>query len=176
MQLVNIEGKRFKSIIKGAVREALEGIIEKEESAPIVVSARFTILPDGWTRDKEFGIDWAPSSKERMKLSEAEKYCASMGGRLPTSKELASLLDHSRQSPAIVEPFVKDTKSEWYWTSTRCVWDSSCAWCVGFSSGCVGSAASRAAATVRVRVAPASTTIKLFDHLRELRYAVAISV
>jgi len=139
MQIVNVEGKKFKMAVKSAVREALESLIDKEEGAPIVVSDRFTILPDGWIRDKKFGIEWGPSSSKRMNFSDAEKYCVSVGGRLPTSKELMSLIDHGRREPATVEPFVKNTKTDdWYWSGTRCQWNSSCAWCVGFYGGSVG--------------------------------------
>lgn len=52
---------------------------------------------------------------------EAEKAIASLGEgwRMPTRKELESLVDTSRYNPAIDTEKYPDTKSDWYWTSPR---------------------------------------------------------
>ena len=97
---------------------------------------RFKVLEDGWIQDNYTGLQWGPSSKEYMTLNKADKYCVKLGGRLPDVHELHSLVDYTKEDPAINEIF-KDTKSSYYWTRTRTSWSKACAWCVGFYDGYV---------------------------------------
>ena len=101
---------------------------------------RFRKLSDGWVLDKALGIEWGPSSDKRMTFDEAQKYAAEKGCRLPTVKELRSLVDYDRHEPAIDSAFFPDTKTDdWYWTGTTTSWNSVAAWCVNFYGGRVGS-------------------------------------
>ena len=59
------------------------------------------------------------------------------GWRLPTRKELESLVDTSRHEPAIDTDKFPDTRSKRYWASTPCAWNDSAVWVVYFSSGLV---------------------------------------
>ncbi|HET7163057.1 MAG TPA: DUF1566 domain-containing protein [Rhodanobacteraceae bacterium] len=67
----------------------------------------------------------------------AEKACTALGDgwRVPTRMELESILDLTRHDPAIDTTRFPDTNSAWYWTSTPCAWDASCAWIVNFLNG-----------------------------------------
>ena len=106
----------------------------------VVESVRFKTIPDGWVWDKALGIEWGPSSLKRMNWEEAKKYATEQGGRLPSVKELRSLIDYDRNNPAIDTQFFKDTKTDdWYWTGTEVSGYSSCAWCVYFKYGNVPS-------------------------------------
>ncbi len=98
---------------------------------------RFKVMDDGWIQDTATGLEWGPSSEKEMTLKAAEKYCAKLGGRLPDVHELHSLVDFTKESPAINTEIFKDTKSAWYWTRTRTAWNKDAAWCVGFSLGSV---------------------------------------
>ncbi len=136
------KSKKFKEAVKSALKEAIE-LINEIENAPIcqeeAICIRFHRLKDGWVLDRLLGLEWGPVSAKRMNFANAGKYCAELVGRLPTSKELMTLIDHGRHDPAIVETFVKETPTnDWYWTGTRCVWPgSTSAWCVSFNSGIV---------------------------------------
>jgi hypothetical protein len=55
--------------------------------------------------------------------------------RLPNVKELASIVDRTRSNPAIDPAAFPATPSQWHWTSTPYVGDSSYAWFVFFSYG-----------------------------------------
>ncbi len=59
------------------------------------------------------------------------------GWRLPTRFELESLLDLSRHDPAIDTEKYPDTKSTWYWTSSKCAWNEAAVWVVAFYLGFV---------------------------------------
>jgi len=126
---------------KEKIIEALKQIISAVKEIPEAEAAengRFKTLSNGWVLDKALGIEWGPSSEKRMNFSEAEKYAAEKSGRLPTVKELRSLIDYDRRDPAIDTQFFKDTKSDdWYWTGTLLAGDSVRAWCVDFNYGYV---------------------------------------
>lgn len=101
------------------------------------VEARFQILKDGWIKDNQTGLEWGPSSKESLNFKDAEKYCKENGGRLPTRVELESIQDLTKYNPCIDKDIFKDTFSSWYWSSTKCAWNSSVSWCVSFYDGLV---------------------------------------
>lgn len=127
-ELVDIESSEFE-------KKILE-IISKfqKKDAP---SLRFIKLPNGWVYDKQTGLKWGPSSSEYMNLAKAKEYCFKNGGRLPTLKELQSLVDYSKHEPAIEKESFPDTKSNWYWTSDITAWNKNAAWCVSFCYGYV---------------------------------------
>jgi len=91
--------------------------------------------------DSETGLVWQDNSKIVKKdWSGAKGYCKnlSLGGydnwRLPNVDELISIVDTKKKSPAIKSIF-KNTKSNWYWSSTEYKGDSSKAWFVFFNFG-----------------------------------------
>jgi hypothetical protein len=91
--------------------------------------------------DDETGLIWQDSASIVKKdWSGAKSYCKdlSLGGysnwRLPHIDELISIVDTSRKSPAIKKIF-KNTKSDYYWSSTEYKGDSSKAWDLIFYNG-----------------------------------------
>jgi len=124
--------------IAGLLEEAADLIRQESEKGEDPKPRRFKKLSDGWVQDKELGLDWGPSSSARMVFAAANKYASKDGGRLPTSKELMSLIDHARNDPAIDTDFFIDTNTDdWYWTGTTVAGNSDVAWCVNFSYGSV---------------------------------------
>jgi hypothetical protein len=72
------------------------------------------------------------------------------GWRLPNVKELASLADKGCQSPAIDSTAFPATPSNWFWSSSPYVGDSSNAWVVSFDNGYVNSNARGGSGHVRL--------------------------
>ena len=70
----------------------------------------------------------------------AKTYCQNLqvqgtGWRLPTRRELESLVDFKTSSPAIDKTYFPGTVSDYYWSSTPNQPSASGAWVVGFGSG-----------------------------------------
>ena len=107
-------------------------------------SSSFTDNRNGTITDKTNGLMWMKeTSDSQMSLEDALAYCESLtiagysDWRLPTIKELQSLVDYGRKDPAIDTRFFPDTSSSGYWSSTtRHVYISN-AWRVNFLSGSV---------------------------------------
>ena len=68
-------------------------------------------------------------------LSRAHTQSGTAGWRLPNIKELVSIADKTRISPAIDVTAFPVTPSDWYWSSTPYAGDSSYAWLVYFYNG-----------------------------------------
>lgn len=62
---------------------------------------RFKKLENGWVRDSLLGVEWGPSSKESMTFKKAQAYCKELKVRLPEVNELQSLVDYTKNGPAI---------------------------------------------------------------------------
>ena len=70
--------------------------------------------------------------------------------RVPTRKELVSLIDDSRHNPAIDVDYFPQTKSTWYWSASPCAWaPGSGAWIVDFGNGLVSNLVQNGTAFVR---------------------------
>ncbi|GAB5451797.1 MAG: hypothetical protein Hals2KO_21250 [Halioglobus sp.] len=86
-------------------------------------------------------LEWSDTllDGESVTYEKAEKAVKKLGKgwRLPTRKELESLVDTSRHDPAIDTEKFPDTKSKYYWTCTPCAWDEAAVWVVYFGSGFV---------------------------------------
>jgi len=76
----------------------------------------------------------------RVSFKDAEKAVEALGDgwRLPTLKELQSIVDYDRHNPAIDTDKFPNTKSEPFWTNSPCAWNKSARWVVGFYGGVVG--------------------------------------
>ena len=100
-----------------------------------------------WIKDpSELGKGWGtPGSPSRMSWNDAVKNCKKLDfaghkdWRLPTIKELQSLIDYEKRNPAINTKFFPNTQSSWYWSDTIVAGCSDFAWIVGFGGGYVGS-------------------------------------
>ena len=75
---------------------------------------------------------------QRFTWQEAQEYAASLGDgwRLPTIKELLTLVDYDRQKPAC--SVFPDCPSEGFWSSSAFSGYSSYAWVVSFDFGNAG--------------------------------------
>jgi hypothetical protein len=104
--------------------------------------ARFIKL-EGAIEDTSTGLLWASEDlgTDRLNWANAKKAAATLdlcglkGWRLPTIRELLTLADYERSSPAI-DPIFSSCKSDWYWTSTPLASSpGDYAWYVFFSYG-----------------------------------------
>lgn len=98
------------------------------------MSDRFTKLDDGWYRDSKTGLEWSQTALERMNHADAIVWCESVGGRLPTIKELIGIVDYEMHYPCTELP---DTQSFIYWSASTYAPNPFSAWIVFFFDGCV---------------------------------------
>lgn len=127
---IRAEGYKTKTD-KGNKAVALSGSFLDKFHSP----DRFQKLEDGWIKDNLLGLEWGLSSEKCMNWTDANKYAADKGGRLPTVDELASLVDRSKRNPAIDQIFTDTKTDDYYWTSTELASDPGNAWIVFFSYG-----------------------------------------
>ena len=104
--------------------------------------SRFIDHGDGTVTDRHTGLMWQQeTAHSEHTWEEAVKYCKTLklGGhedwRLPSIRELQSIVDHSRYDPAIDPVF--SAKSSWYWSSSSYVFITDHAWVVSFHVGLV---------------------------------------
>lgn len=95
----------------------------------------------GTVHDPSTKLTWqqAESTKRRI-WSDAGAYCAALdvdgrGWRLPTVKELQTLVDETRQQPAIDAAAFPNTSADEYWTSSPVPGFPDMAWTVSFAYG-----------------------------------------
>ena len=119
---------------------------------PVLASAdapagRYTIADGGNAKgtvyDKKTKLTWqqtVPSTT--YDWDGAKAYCAQVGAtlagtgwRLPTLKELMSIVDYSRYDPAIDPTAFPSTPSDYFWSSSPLAGSSSSAWLVRFTVG-----------------------------------------
>lgn len=121
-----------------ALEEKVENITSRlpEPEKP----SRFIDNGDGTVTDKETNLTWVKKDDgKRRTWEDAKEYCAKFnlsgkGWRLPTVKELISIVDYDKRGPAI-DPVFTDTEEAYYWSSTPYADDSFSAWIVCFSNG-----------------------------------------
>lgn len=122
-----------------AATALLSASISGEGAAP---PCRYTIYADT-VRDNTAALLWQRTvPAQTYTWADAERYCQglSLGGltsgwRLPTAKELASLVDERAGNPAIDQTTFPDTPSNFFWSSSPYVGLESNAWGVHFSDG-----------------------------------------
>ena len=103
----------------------------------------FTDNDDGTVTDNTTGLMWQQDGLDyTVSWEDALSYCENLelGGhtnwRLPTIKELRSLVDYSQNYPSINTSFFPDTQPESdYWSSTTNASDTSIAWEIWFYWG-----------------------------------------
>ncbi len=116
---------------------------------PVFVHARFFDNGDGTVTDTRTGLTWEQKTDDgglrdkdnNYTWKEALDYCEALdlGGhtdwRLPTIRELGSLVDLSRWNSSIDTEFFPNTRASYYWSSTTFVDFSDGAWSVDFNDG-----------------------------------------
>ena len=94
-------------------------------------------------QDNQTGLTWQDNSDVKIvqkDWSEANEYCANLttgeysDWRLPNYNELLSIIDYEKYNPAIKKGF-KNVASDYYWSSSPNVSNSSEAWGVNFEVG-----------------------------------------
>ena len=133
-RLVDIDSAAFEQRVLGIIVQASK---ETKPAISKLANHRFEKLADGWIKDKDLNIEWGPSSPASMNFKAAEKYCAKHAARLPTLKELQSLVDYEKYHPAVDKEFFGDTKSAWYWTSLPVAGSPGYVWVIEFYCGYV---------------------------------------
>ena len=107
---------------------------------------RMESLADGWFRDRFLTAyygknrDWSSESLERkLKWQEGEDY-ASKHGEQPEDFDLESLIDRSKNDPALVAgaAVLKLKTDDWYWSKRSYAGSSGDAWVVYPRGGSVG--------------------------------------
>ena len=87
-----------------------------------------------WQQKITKNVDWQHASEEC-----AKEYAGSYGWRLPTPKELLSIVDNGKFDPAINTQYFPGTNDEWFWTSadfaSTADSDQDKAWFVRFDKG-----------------------------------------
>jgi hypothetical protein len=104
-------------------------------------AGRYSIAAPGTVLDKRTGLTWQQGVDAKLYAwADAQAFCAALtlqggGWRVPSMKELQTLLDVRLQSPAIDPTFFPDTPVESFWSSSLWVGDPTFAWHVYFSLG-----------------------------------------
>src|SRR3990172_4181507 len=104
----------------------------------------YTDNGNGTITDNVTGLIWQKEDDNTTRTwSDAGTYCdeLTLGGqsdwRLPSKKELISIVNYGTYSPAINTTYFPNTNSSVYWSSTTIAYNSSGAWIVLFNDGYV---------------------------------------
>jgi len=95
----------------------------------------------GTVLDSKTGLTWEqPASTTLLGWADARSYCTAKGGgwRLPTIKELFSLVDFGKtmsSTSPMIDAMFTGTQSAIYWSSTVAAGLPSLAWYVAFDDG-----------------------------------------
>ena len=98
---------------------------------------------NGTVYDTKSKLTWQRTvSSTTYTWADAKTYCAgvgaSLGGtgwRLPTLKELQTIVDYSQSIPSIDSTAFPSTPAAWFWSSSPLAGSSSFAWLVYFGNG-----------------------------------------
>jgi drug/metabolite transporter superfamily protein YnfA len=103
-------------------------------------AGRYTIAY-GTVYDTKTKLTWQQAVPSLTRdWATAKTYCAGLslfgiGWRLPTAKELQTIVDESRAIPSIDPTAFPSTPSNVFWSSSRLAGSPSFAWCVQFNYG-----------------------------------------
>lgn len=89
-------------------------------------------VADETARDRATGLEWERSTAPALPHDEAAMRCASLDMRLPSIRELQSIVDEQRYEPAIEPGVFPDAVADGYWSSTVRGADP---WYVDFTDG-----------------------------------------
>ena len=96
---------------------------------------------DGTVTDESTGLIWQQETPISLCWTDAIRFCSDMklagytDWRLPTIKELQSLVDYSRYNPAIDTTYFPTAVSSLYWSSTTYASNTLLVWGVYFYNG-----------------------------------------
>jgi hypothetical protein len=110
---------------------------------------RYDTPAPGEVHDKYTGLVWQQATSDsQMPWSNAAAYCRSLSlnghsFRLPSLRELSTLVDESQVAPAIDRSAFPGTKygassENWYWASEQAAGSTTAAWAINFDDGFTG--------------------------------------
>ena len=103
-----------------------------------------------WRQKITKNVDWQHAAEEC-----AKEYAGGYGWRLPSPKELLSIVDNSKFDPAINTDYFPGTNDEWFWTSAD--FKSTEAWFIRFDKGFLSHKAKTESAKMHVRCVRGTT-------------------
>ncbi|MGK5093121.1 DUF1566 domain-containing protein [Deltaproteobacteria bacterium TL4] len=114
-----------------------------EDHDYLINAPSYTDNGNGTTTDNGTGLIWQKQDDAVARTwAAAGTYCSglnlggySSGWRLPTPRELMSIMDFETYNPAINSTYFSNTLSQNYWSSTTSANDASKAWYVAFGYG-----------------------------------------
>ena len=98
-------------------------------------------VDDDVVMDTKTKLNWQRKvTKDSLGFANAASYCAELdlvgsGWRLPTMKELHTLVDETRTLPALDTEVFKGTPPIFFWTSSRVASFNQYVWAVNFAEG-----------------------------------------
>lgn len=118
----------------------------------VAPDSRYLDHADGTVTDQQTGLMWKRCSEGQsgtdcsgtvgvqgwqsaLATAANSSFAGHVDWRLPSAKELSSLVESGCYSPAINTTIFPNTSSSWYWTSTTNAFSPSVAWVVGFVDG-----------------------------------------
>jgi hypothetical protein len=107
-----------------------------EHASAAAPPGRFTVNGDDTVTDTKTGLTWQRTvSATIYSWDDAKAHCSQDGGRLPTIRELESLVDYRRSNPSIDPDAFPGASGEPFWSASPRAVDTSQAWFVHFNYG-----------------------------------------
>lgn len=124
-------------ILKGSSYVALCSLLFSVSARADAPAGRY-MAGNGTVVDTKTGLTWEqPTSTTDMVWPTANAYCIAKGTgwRLPTIKELLSIVDFAKTTSPKIDSIFTGTVSNTYWSSTPSAYSSDSAWAVNFLNG-----------------------------------------
>jgi len=94
---------------------------------------------DGWATDVRTGLTWQQTPPSSLYAwADAQAYCRAQGARVPSVKELETLVDESTRNPALDRSTFFLGATPVVWTSSASAADTTLAWVVNLDLGVTG--------------------------------------
>ena len=131
----------------------------------LLLASAGALLAGEMAVDHRTGLTWQDNrfvESERVTYAQAEKLCKELrlgkfdDWRIPTIKELNSIIDYKKYDPAILDGF-SIAESSYYWSSTQYMGDPDKVWGIDFKDGAAdanGKAYDRRIRCVRTATSP----------------------
>lgn len=123
------------------VYEQFVRCVRNAEQPELPTSDRFRV-EGGVVLDRMTGLSWERSPRlSSLELDDARTYCgalvidANASFRMPSMKELQTIVDDARSGVTIDPDFFPETQADGYWSSSRDAQNASSAWVVRFADG-----------------------------------------
>jgi hypothetical protein len=125
------------------------GAGEAPTSPAVAPPNQYTLVATGEVQDNYTGLVWQQgNSPMTMAFADAAAYCTSLAlnghtWRLPSIRELATLVDEAQVAPAINRTMFPNTQygsksNNWYWSSHAARGNANAAWAINFDDGFTG--------------------------------------